>query len=141
MPETDDVRPRLTAVLRAYLALGPDEELIVDEDGDVPIRYESAMYFVRLLERDPPLVQVFSHVLRDVPESPELYEAINRINQKVVSARVFWFANNIVAALETPAESLDVEELRHACWAIGSLAAWADTEMQKRFGGRMAGSD
>ncbi len=68
MPETDDVRPRLTAVLRAYLALGPDEELIVDEDGDVPIRYESAMYFVRLLERDPPLVQVFSHVLRDVPD-------------------------------------------------------------------------
>jgi len=134
-------RGRFEQVVRSYLELGPGEDLIVDDDGDIPIRYESAMYFVRLVDREPPLVQVFAYVLRDVAKSEALLDALNEINQQIVTARVFWYNDNVVAAAETPAESVDVEELTHLCWAIGSLAAWADTDLQRQYGGRMAGTD
>ena len=141
MSEIEAVRPRFERVVREYLELGDGEQLIIDEDGDIPVRYESAMYFMRLVDRDPALVQVFAYVLRDVQSSESLLEALNSINQQIVTARVFWFENNVIAAAETPVSTVDVDELRHLCWAIGSLAAWADTDLQGRFGGRMAGAD
>ena len=35
---------RLHAMVREYLQVPPNEQLRVDTDGDIPIRWESALY-------------------------------------------------------------------------------------------------
>jgi hypothetical protein len=128
---------RLHAMVREYMQIPPNEQLRVDADGDIPIRWESALYYVRLLDKSPTLVQVFCVVLRNVAKSNELLEELNIINEGIVSSRMFWAEGNVIAATELLAEQLDQEELSHSCWAVGSLAAWADTELHEQFGGEM----
>ena len=132
---------RLHAMVREYLQTQPNEQLRVDADGDIPIRWESALYYVRLLDKAPTFVQVFCVVLRNVGKSNELLEELNIINEGIVSGRMFWAEGNVIAATELLAEQLDQEELAHACWAVGSLAAWADTELHEQFGGEMVFPD
>ncbi len=132
---------RLHSMVREYMQIPEGEVLRVDEDGDIPIRWESALYYVRLLDKVPPMLQVFCVVLRNVPKTPELLEELNIINEGIVSSRVFWADGNVIAACELLAEQLDQEELAHSCWAVGSLAAWADTELHEQFGGEMVYPD
>lgn len=132
---------RLHTMVREYMQIPADGELRVDVDGDIALRWQSALYYVRLLDKAPTLLQVFCVVLRNVPKSPELLEELNIINEGIVSSRVFWAEGNIIAATELLAEQLDQEELSHACWAVGSLAAWADTELHEQFGGEMVFPD
>jgi len=129
------VRPRVEAVLCEYLGLPDPESLLWDGDGDIPIRWDNALYFVRLLDRDPVLVRVFAFILREIEGSPALLEALNSINADIVSARIFWNDGSVIAATEIPAASVEVGDLAHACWSVGSLAAWAGTELQNAFGG------
>jgi Putative bacterial sensory transduction regulator len=133
MARADDYRIRVEQACKNYLDV---DELYVDDDGDIPIRAGSAVYYVTVLEGDVPLVRVYSYLLRDVAATPPLYERLNRLNQSIVSARVFWQEGNIVAATEVVADGLDEHELAHACWAVGTLADWADDDLQRDFGGR-----
>lgn len=136
MPSKAEIlRPYVESVVREYLEIPEGGELKKDDDGDIPIRWGSAIYYVRLVDRDPVLVRVFSVVLRGVELSHELLQELNETNQNVVSARVFWADGDIVASLELPAETLDAGDFSYAAWAVGSLADWADTELQPRFGG------
>lgn len=131
----DVLRPYVHQVIRNYLQLPADADLQVDDDGDIPIRWGSAMYYVSLLERDPVLVRVWSIVLKDVQRSDELLAEINDINSSIVAGRVFLTDDRLVAATELRADTMDPAELEFACWAIGSLADWIDTTLAVRFGG------
>ena len=113
------LRERVYAMVREYLQVPEGEQLRMDADGDIPIRWGSALYYVRLLDKSPTLVQIFCVVLRNVASSHELLEEINIINEGIVSARMFC----------------------HACWSVGSLADWADTELHEQFGGEMVFPD
>jgi Putative bacterial sensory transduction regulator len=138
MVRIDVLRPYIDKTVKEFLGV---DSVVVDSDGDIPIRFESAIYYIRLLDRDPALVRVFSVFLRGVEKSPALFEALNQINADVVSARVFWAGGDVYAVTEIVAETMDPDELKHACWAVGSLAAWADTDLQSRFGGQLNLSD
>ena len=131
----DVLRPFVHRVVRDYLNLPPDGDLQIDADGDIPIRWGSAMYYVSLLERDPVLVRVWSIVLKEVERTDELLAEINDINSSIVACRVFFTENRLVAATELRADTMDPGELEFACWAIGSLADWIDTTLAVRFGG------
>ncbi|MBP9115343.1 MAG: YbjN domain-containing protein [Acidimicrobiia bacterium] len=135
------LRERVYAMVREYLQVPEGEQLRMDADGDIPIRWGSALYYVRLLDKSPTLVQIFCVVLRNVASSHELLEEINIINEGIVSARMFWAESNVIAASELLADQLDQEELSHACWSVGSLADWADTELHEQFGGEMVFPD
>jgi hypothetical protein len=143
----DTYRAYVQALARETLGLGPDDELTVEANGDIPIRLGSAMYRISVLDQDPPLVRVWSRILQHVEGSTELLEEINDLNRGIVSARVFFVKDDdaatgrVVAATEIPAESMDLGDLAHACSAIASLADWVDTTLMIRFGGRTAFSD
>lgn len=126
------LRPYLEQVLKAHLGV---DELVTDGDGDYPIRYGSAKYFVRLSDEQPPVVRVYSHVLVGVKGTAKLYQALNRINQHISFARVFHQGRAVLVATELLAETLDPEELAMACRSIANLADEHDTELQAAFGG------
>ncbi len=146
MSDPRDVhRPYVEALARECLTLSEDEPLTIEPNGDIPIRLGSALYRITLLEREPVLVRVWARILQHVEKSAELLDEINDINRSIVSARVFFAADDddpsmgkVIAATEIPVESMDVHELAHACASIGSLTDWVDTVLMVRFGGRTA---
>ena len=140
MAKVDVYRPYVEKTVKEYLGL---DNLIVADNGDIPVRYGSAQYLIRLMDGDPPLMRVFAVLLEEVEDNPDLYKELNTINSNIVSARLFYLPADkiVVAATEVPVETLDKEELAHCCWAVGTLAEWADTELHKKFGGKMRFDD
>jgi hypothetical protein len=135
----DILRPHVEKILGEYLQT---DHLIVNDDGTIPIRAGSATYYVRLMEGEPPVLQVYSIVLEGVKKSMKLLEALNDINRQTFFAKVFWVDDDrVIATTELVAETLDKDEIANACGAIAWVADTYDTELQERFGGTMAGQD
>ncbi len=128
----EQLRPLVEGALRQALGLS---ELKYDQAGDIPIRFGSAMVFVRLLG-DPPRVRVSSPLLWDLATTHGLFEALNEINARIESGRVFWTGREVVAAIDLPAPGLTGEYGAMAYFQIGSLADHFDEELATRFGGR-----
>ena len=51
-----------------------------DNDGDLPIEYGGASFYVRIDGPTDPVVQIFSVVLADLEANPDLHGALNDIN-------------------------------------------------------------
>jgi hypothetical protein len=111
------------------------EQVNHDEDGDVPIRFGSAMVFVRLSD-EPPLVSVFSPMLWEIPAGTELFEAINEVNGNIRFARAIWDGKSVSLRCEVPARPFAPEQTVNAVAAVGSLADEIGEQLQGRFGGR-----
>jgi T3SS (YopN, CesT) and YbjN peptide-binding chaperone 1/T3SS (YopN, CesT) and YbjN peptide-binding chaperone 3 len=132
-PTIDQVAPLVEEALRVFLGV---EELERDRDGDIPIRAGSAMLFVRTVDSVPPIVSIFSPVLVGVERSPDLLEALNEINDRVMFGRVFWHGGNVVAMTELMALRISPEQIAFACLELGALADRLDDDLRERFGGR-----
>lgn len=125
-------------ILRSYLGT---EDLVVDKDGDIPIRRGSALYFVRVTTREPYRVEVFSSVLAGVEESLELYQAINEINANVYGIQAYYRNGRVIFGTDMLADTLQPAELENACAVISSCADDHDDKLQARFGGQKTFED
>jgi hypothetical protein len=106
--------------------------------GPVAIRSGTALVLVRLVDAEPPLLRIFSPLLRDVEGSTELVAELNEINGHLGFLRVFWRDRTVFAATELLATSLDTANLRHACDGIAELSDYYDERLHQRFGGQIA---
>jgi hypothetical protein len=134
-PTLEELRPRLEEVVRSFLEA---DELVRDDDGDIPIRMGNALVFIRLLDLKPPVVAMFTAILRHVPSSGELLEALNDINGKIMFARVFWADDQVFLSTELSAGRVTRDGFAFACIQIGSLADHLGGELGERFGARPA---
>jgi hypothetical protein len=140
MARIDVLRPYVEKIVAEYLEL--DGDLVVDDDGTIPIHRGSARYVVRLLDAQPsPIVQVYSSLLSGVKRSSKLLAKLNEINADIWFGRMFHLGDQVIVAVEMVAETLDKEELAAACDAIGAIADARDTELHDAFGGSMAFTD
>src|SRR5438046_1420683 len=71
---TEVLPPRVRGLLCDYLGT---EELIVNAAGEIPVRRGSAMFYIRHVDLDPPVLRVYAPVLMHVPASGDLYRALN----------------------------------------------------------------
>jgi hypothetical protein len=129
------IKPFVEKVVAEYLGTVPGD-LVVNQDGSIPIRRGSTAYYVRLLDGDPPLVQVYSTMLYEIPKSPELLERLNEINAEVMFAKAFWTGEQVVVATEMVADSIDKDQIANACGIVGMVADTYDDELQGSFGGK-----
>jgi hypothetical protein len=132
------VRPYLEKVLCKLFDLKSPK---TDDDGNYSFRSGSAVFNVRLLDEDPPVVSLFSFVLRGVRKSPKLLDALNGINSELRFVRVFWTEGNVIAAMELLADTLEEAALQNACATLASIADHFDTELKASFGGKTAFPD
>ncbi|MDQ1437646.1 MAG: hypothetical protein QOK43_1275 [Acidimicrobiaceae bacterium] len=138
MGRLDRIRPYLEKLLREGFNI-PD--LAPDPEGDYPLRYRSAGYYVRLMNELSPTVQVFSVALRDAKRSAKLFTAVNDINAHIAYARAYVVDRQVVVATELVADTLDAEELGNACTIIGRIADKIGPELQAQFGGHVLFED
>ncbi len=67
-----------------------------DADGDYPVRYGNAAYYVRVVESGEPSVQIFSIALADVQLTESLAYDLNEINTQLRFCRVFWVRDQVL---------------------------------------------
>ncbi|WP_395106378.1 T3SS (YopN, CesT) and YbjN peptide-binding chaperone 1 [Actinomadura sp. SCN-SB] len=125
-------------ILRNYLGV---DDLVLDENGDVPIRRGSALYFVRVSRNEPYHVVVNSTVLKGVEESLELYQELNKINATTYGVQAYFENGRVILSADMLADSLQPDELERACRSISSGADRYDDELQARFGGEKTFAD
>jgi len=102
------------------------------------IRSGTAVIYLRLIASDPPLVRVFSPLLRKLECSPELLTELNELNGRINFIRLFWRDRSVIAAGELLASTLDPIELSNACDWLADTSDYYDVRLQNRFGGELA---
>jgi hypothetical protein len=129
--------PLRTRVLAATRNATGNAEIAYDVDGDLQLRFGSALVIVRLLE-DPPCIRIYSPLLVEVEAGSELLERLNELNARVRHARLLEVDGTVYAAEELYASPFVEELLKEACWGLGKFAEEIGVELQRQFGGRTA---
>lgn len=130
-------REELQAAVRTALSgvLG-SMDVAVDNDGDFPIRYGTAMVFIRVAPNQP-VVDVFSPLVRDIAPTDGLLHRLNELNQQVLGARLSYGGGAVVATMQLPGTPFVPEHLEWALRVMGDLADNLDEQLQREFGGQL----
>jgi hypothetical protein len=140
MSKTDMVRAYTESLLKQVLST---DNVVTDDDGDYPVRFNSALYYVRIDSgsNDHPVVQIFAIALAGIDAGPELFERLNGINTRLRFARCFWVANQVLFESEMVGEELSLVGLRQACETVGGAADFFGKQLADEFGGKTAFAD
>jgi hypothetical protein len=140
MSKTDMVRAYTESLLEQVLAV---EKVRADKDGDYPVRYRSAQYYVRIDGRraDAPVVQVFAIAVAGVAATADLYEAVNDINAQLHFARIFWVREQVLIEADLPGEGLSLSSFTAACETVAMAADYFGPRLVGLFGGKTAFED
>lgn len=105
-----------------------------DSDGDIATRYGSALIFGQLIG-DPVYVRFYSPLLRDVRDSPELFERLNELNVNEMFMR-FMFQNGVIYVVaETAAVPFVADHIIQLQQLICVVADAMNGQLQEEFGG------
>lgn len=130
--ECKKVAEQLLVAIRDYTDVN---DLDFDQDGDIAIGYGSALIILRLID-DCSYVRIYSPILLDVEDDPDIYPRLNDINANQVQVR-FFYKNGAIYAISdvsvTPFVSDPVlQALRHFSLILDDLGSL----LQDEFGGR-----
>jgi len=106
-----------------------------DEDGDLPVRWENAGFYVRVQGRNNSWIQVFSVAVTDLQSSAELMLKINDINAELRFARAFMFGNQVLIETEIWADDLNPTNFSHACRNVAQATDAYSMVLLEMFGG------
>lgn len=106
-----------------------------DSDGDLPVRFNGAQFFVRIVGTTNPWVQVFSVAVTGLDPSPELFLELNDINAKMRFARAFFVNGQVLIESEIWSDDVNPSNFHHACANIAD-ATDAFTPVLTSHGGR-----
>jgi hypothetical protein len=140
MPKTDMVRAYTESLLKQIL---DTDNVLRDPDGDYPVRFNSALYFVRIDpgSNDEPVVQIFAVALAGIEAGPELFEQLNSINRRLRYARCFWVENQVLIESEMAGDELSLAGLGRTCETVGGAADYFGQQLAEEFGGQTAFAD
>lgn len=133
MPRVDTTRPGVEQRIREYLRV---DTLVFDDDGDIALRRGPVLFFVRLLDGEPPLVRLFSVVAERVPPSPQLFELLNDVNAENLLVRFFWAGGDVLVVRDLTTDTMEVVDLARSCDAVAAAAE----QYQARFLDQVGGS-
>lgn len=97
--ENEDLSLQLLEAIRGAI---DDSSLECDDDGDIGVRFGSALVFVRMNHNNM-FVSIFSQILTDVRESTAVLSRLNEINSNEIMLRVFYRDNTIYGVTDIPA--------------------------------------
>ncbi len=108
-----------------------------DADGDIPVPHGSVVLFIRPHDGDSPFLEVFAPLLRGFRPHPDVFQAVNAINNQVrlAKALVTDDGSTIVLTAHVLAETLSASELLFTIDLVSHAADHFDTLLQRRFGG------
>jgi hypothetical protein len=130
----EELREAVVEALRSFTDL---EDPTVDEDGDIPLRYGSALIILRV-DDEAPFVGLVSPLLTGVPTSPEVHEALNELTRSHRQVRFYHATGTVHAAMDLIADPFVPDHLGSALAVMGTLCDETGRELQHRLGGTKA---
>jgi type III secretion system-like peptide-binding chaperone len=127
--------PQAVATVVAAMLKTTPENLPVDEDGDIGIRSGSAMVFVRVRDT-PPLVEVFSPVLTEVPPTEKLLVRLSDLTHRMPIGRLYHTNETVWASVPVFGRDFQASHLMLAVQVMTGLADELDDRLHGEFGGR-----
>ena len=97
------------------------EQLHVDEDGDVPMPYGTAMVYASVVAPGR-LVRVWSRAAAGVKPNKAVLREVNDANAHAVVARVYAAHGGVWVEGHFPVEGLRPKDLKQLCLEVGQLA-------------------
>ena len=136
----------LAEMVRAYVEslleqLTGQDRVTPDHDGDYPVRYQGALYHVRLVGDVDPVVQVFAIAVAEVKSSPELLAELNDLNTRIRFARAFWVRDQVLVEADLVGPGVGPESFTNACRAVAVITDQVGAGLAERHGGRTAFAD
>jgi hypothetical protein len=133
-------------MVRAYVEtllerLTGQDRVESDNDGDYPVRFRSALYYVRLIGDVDPVLQVFATAVAGVEPTPALYERLNVINTNIRFARAFFVRGQVLVESDLVGQTVDKEEFEEACNAVATITDHYGPRLAEEFGGTTAFAD
>ncbi|MGE5359985.1 MAG: T3SS (YopN, CesT) and YbjN peptide-binding chaperone 1 [Bacteroidales bacterium] len=117
------------------------EAVEADGDGDYVFRRGSAEFFVRLTKDDPPVLKLWSVLLKKVKPSPRVFRVLNSVNSVLSFARIYAKDDLVILSMEMSTDSMDGAAVAWACDVVGMLADDLDTRLKDELGGKTAHPD
>jgi len=130
------LRSRVHRLVADYLDGAPPPADLCTEPA--AIRAGTAVLYLRLVDAEPPVVRLFSPLLRQLDRTHELLAELNDLNARLSFLRLFWRDGTVYAASELLAETLTAAELANACDGLADAADYYDERLHSRFGGHLA---
>ncbi len=107
-----------------------------DDDGDYPFRHGSTVYYVRVVDREPAVLRIFSVAVNEVDATPELLAELNDVNAHVSFARVSHASRQVWVETELWPDAMDAFSLGMACERVGELSDRIGPPLAAIHGGR-----
>ena len=114
------------------------EEVTVDPDGDYPIRYRNALYFVRVVPAWKPVVQIFSIAVDGIQFTEALARDLNEINAGLHFCRTFWVRGQVLVESEHLGPSLTEADFHECALHVAEATDAFAESLAERHGGRLA---
>jgi Putative bacterial sensory transduction regulator len=135
-------RDVIAAYVEKLLGVLTDAPRVVpDRDGDYPVRFGSALYYVRLVGDGEPDVQVFAVAVDGVEPAPELLAELNDINCRIRFARVFHVAGQVLVETDIVGDAIDPRGFSNACQVVAGVTDKIGPGLAKKYGGRTVFED
>jgi|WetSurMetagenome_2_1015567.scaffolds.fasta_scaffold64525_2 hypothetical protein len=124
----------LAAVVETLRSFSDLEEVVSDEDGDIPLRYGNTLIFVRVAA-DAPYVELFSPVARGVEPTLELLKALNDLTGHHRQVGFFISGDTVYASLDLVADPFVPDHVGASLAVLGELCDDVGPDLRQRFGG------
>jgi hypothetical protein len=109
-----------------------------DADGDYPIRYRSALYYVRVAGSRTPVVQLFSIAVDGIRFTDALARDINEINTELHFCRTFWVRDQVLVEAEHLGPTLTEADFHECAFNVAEATDAFAGKLAERHGGRLA---
>jgi hypothetical protein len=116
------------------------QDVVVDEDGDLPFPCGTAMLYVSVA-REGRLVRVWSRAVHGLEVKKAVLREVNDTNAGLTLARVWASGTAVWVEGWLPVETLRPEDLGRLCWEVGSTADRLGSMLAAVHGGVVAFPD
>jgi hypothetical protein len=106
-----------------------------DHDGDFPVTYGHAQFFVRVTHPADPVVQVFSVAVAELERSGELMTAVNDINLNIKFARAMFVGSQLLIEFEIWGADVNPDNFAYACRTVAGATDTYAPRIVEKFGG------
>jgi hypothetical protein len=131
---TESIRQRLLTVLREVTDL---PNLEYDEDGDIAIRFGSALVYARITE-EPLLIRLYTPILSGIEIGEALLMRLNDINAHLNFARFVYRNGTVFGLVDAAAIPFVADHIAEGFTQLCSVADGIDDLLQAEFGGQTA---
>ena len=118
MTYEDMARSHVTALVREAFGL---EDVVVDEDGDIPFPCGTALSYASVV-REGRLLRVWSRAVAGVHVGKQVLREINDANANATLVRVYATGSAVWVEGSLPVECLRVPDVRALCLEVGTTA-------------------